>query len=147
VRHCCNNVDDLFVRRGAASLAPVLAGQHAQLLESVHRQLAGRGARGNVVHTFAIGVATRHVCPRIGACLCGDGARLTDLVGGVTPSTPIQPATAPRELCEPPVGPPLGTPLGIPARPDVRLQWSSGDCTLATALALLCHSLLSATLP
>ena len=46
-----------------------------------------------------------------------------------------------RQLCEPPAGAPLGASLGIPARPDVRLQWSSGDCTLAAALALLCHGL------
>ena len=40
-----------MVRRGEASLAPVLAGEHSQLLEGVCRQLAGRGARGNVVTT------------------------------------------------------------------------------------------------
>eukprot|EP01043_Picozoa_sp_COSAG02_P013271 COSAG02_NODE_528_length_20698_cov_6.231710_9_plen_72_part_00 len=42
-RHCCKNPANLLACCSAALLAPVLAGEHTQMLEGVCWQLAGRG--------------------------------------------------------------------------------------------------------
>ena len=47
----------------------MLAGEHSQLLQCVRRQLAGRGARREVVHTLSVRVASRHVCLWVSAAL------------------------------------------------------------------------------
>ena len=144
-RRCCKNPADLLACCSAALLAPVLAGEHTQMLEGVCWQLAGRGARRNVMHTL-IGVATRHMCPWIAASLYEDGARLTDLARGVAPRTSIEPTATPGKLCEPLTGSLLGALRGRLAWSDVRLQGSTGECTCTAALALLCHGLLSSAL-